>query len=279
MKTRRDRPRKWAAWAGRWRPLKTAWQDLQVRFAVFFVLLYLATQLPLVKEWLASVGVSQAWLNVGVILPIILTLVLWQTVEITRRLDDVEHGSEVIPSDDDALTALAAVMANARTSKEMRLDVVGISLTSTWPLVRRWVDNGRFDGWHFRFAATTSAVNPSCPPRWGTEGSETLAKIAKYGAATRITERRIQVAAYGYQHVPVIHGFRTGSGDVFMTTLTWSMSAGKPPQLRSYPAAYEHIHPSDDSAYARERRRVFDAWCDAAFADGPVGVGVTVGQP
>ncbi len=242
-----------------------------MRFAVFFVLLYLATQLPLVKEWLASVGVNQSWLNVGVILPIILTLVLWQTVEITRRLDDVEHGSKVIPSDDDALTALKAVMEEARTTKEMRLDVVGISLTSTWPLVRRWLDNGKFDGWDFRFAATTSSVNPSCPQRWASEGRETLTRIVKYSEAQRITERRIQIAAYEYQHVPAIHGFRTGSGDIFMTTLTWSISATKPPQLRSYPAAYEHIHPSDDSAYARERRRVFEAWCDAAFASEPLG--------
>lgn len=270
MKTRRDRPRNWEAWAERWALLKTAWQDLQVRFAFFFVVLYLATQLPLVKDWLAEVGVSQAWLNVGVILPVILTLVLWQTVEITRRLDDVEHGSDVIPSDGDALTALLAVMEDARSSKEMTLDVVGVSLTSTWPRVRHWVDNGKFDGWQFRFAATTSVDNPSFPSRWGKEGTATLAKIAKYGAAPRIAQRRIQVAAYGYRHAPVIHGFRTGSGHVFMTTLTWSTFQGEAPQLKSYPATYEHIRPSDDSAYAQARRRTFEAWCDAAFAGGEI---------
>lgn len=97
---------------------------------------------------------------------------------------------------------------------------------TAWPTVRFWLPRPEMSGWTIRLAAAThtgEAPNHAIgliPDGWFAESHANLSSIqAQQGGNGRV--RAIRLEAYGYDFMPVVHGFRLGNGDLFYSVLLW----------------------------------------------------------
>ena len=142
--------------------------------------------------------------------------------------------------------------------EEKVLDVIGMTLYTAWPSIRFWLNRPEMAGWKVRFAAVVDATDMSrlVPPEWFEESRSNLDQIAELAEVKAVKERGIHLEAYGYDFVPVLHGYRLGNGDLFYSVLMWDSDGRIGREVYSY----EYIECTNHSPSAQAAREVFDSW-------------------
>jgi len=254
---RRKGPRR--DWSSVLADLKVVWTDWQMGLAATFLLLYMIVHLPFIKS-LVEHRFDLGWLDLNLLLPVVLLLILWQTVEISRRIDAVETGIRDVSG-----TIEAAVLARVETitkPKQQRLDVLGMNLRYGWHGPRRWVDDGLMDGWSIHLSAFLPVTpQPWTPKSWPAEADRNLREIRAYAKRKTVRDRGVTILAHSYVHTPAVHGYRLGNGDIFMAYVSWDPSKFK---LSGVAPRYQFVPRGDKSPNAVAMRKFFVSWLNAS---------------
>ena len=238
---------------------KTALKDKELAIASAILGCYLIVHLPPAKQ---LVGESKwfEWFDLNFLMPIILTLILWQTVEITRRLIAVEGGIQSVSGD--IYTVIHEAVKKVEKKQHRTLDVLGLTLRDGWNWSRGWIEQADLDGWTIRLSACVPSEEADgwCPASWPESGNRHLSEIAKFGSTVRAKRAKVTLLGYRYGHTPPVHGYKLGNGDIYMAYTGWT-AKGKVTGLNP---RYEYIPQSDKSPKAKAKRAFFEAWLRAS---------------
>lgn len=147
---------------------------------------------------------------------------------------------------------------------EKVLDVLGLTLSATWPRIKFWLeeDDSLLTGW----TVVLRILDPDLlegigrqwfDPNWVAEIRSVVSEIEELQAdKARLENRGITVALRKYSLAPAIHGFRTG-GCYFISFVQWDGKTGK--IARPY-QDYEVLPLEDASPRASDYKRLFDNW-------------------
>jgi hypothetical protein len=145
-------------------------------------------------------------------------------------------------------------------TEQQQLIILGLTMYRAWPSIERWVDGGDLRDW----TVTCHILAPDFIRRHADVFDDEWATLAaSYGSQIRrqsvhAQERhRTTLRVQQYEHVPAVHGFRLGSGDVFLSFAHWDARTNK---LAS-PNRFFEFYPGDDKSLRAEAyRALFDNW-------------------
>jgi hypothetical protein len=146
---------------------------------------------------------------------------------------------------------------------EKTLDVLGMTLYTAWPSIRFWLNRAEFTDWTVRMTAVLHGerrLSMHVPGSWFRDSRANLNDILQSADSPTIVAKRIKLQPYGYDFMPVLHGYRLGNGDLFYSLLKWSAD-GKL-SLDGY--SYEFVPSEDRSPSAEAIREVFESWFQRA---------------
>ncbi len=201
-----------------------------------------------------------------VLLAMLLVLAIFAVHGLGRQLR-ATHTALTARQDDGTASHLAEVLNNLRTvsargrRRDRRLEVLGLTMDTTWPQLAAWLTSHNPPT---HWTITLYCLDPGfisgsadLPPDWATEATRTRQSVQALltGEAAALERRRVTVELRSYACLPVVHGFRFGDGDLFISYTQWS-EAG---ETRPFDF-YERITPYDTSARANHYRDLFDNW-------------------
>ncbi|MEV6716602.1 hypothetical protein AB0M48_31720 [Lentzea sp. NPDC051208] len=173
-----------------------------------------------------------------------------------RERQDVTHSlTDVL-----AATGQPGIGRRAR-----RLEVLGLTLNTTWPALATWLTSGeRPHGWHVTLYGLDPdfvARSGELPAEWAGEARRSQERIRSFltEEADELARRRITVELRAYACVPIVHGFRFGDGTVFLSYLQWTENG----RIRPF-EFYDRIGTDDRSPRAGHYRDLFDSWLHRA---------------
>jgi hypothetical protein len=256
--------------------VKVWWSDWQLVAVTWFLFAYLVVHLPGVRN-MADLG----WFDLNFLLPIVLFLILWQSVEIARRLEAVETGVRGVSGSIESV--VLQHIESVKKPKHRTLDVLGLNLRYGWQAgPRRWIDDGQMDGWTVHLCAyLPDASSPWVPRSWPAEAESNLKDVLAFGRRHHLKKKSVTVTPYAYAHTPPVHGYRFGNGDIYMAHVSWDGD-----RLSGVRARYEFVPHADRSPHAVAMRSSFASWLVAAKAcqygsspTPPTGVGAGAPTP
>ncbi|HUQ55611.1 hypothetical protein [Lentzea sp.] len=156
---------------------------------------------------------------------------------------------------------LAATALTGGGRRARRVEVLGLTLNTTWPALATWLTSrDQPNGWR----VTLHCLDPDFitrsgefPADWAGEARGSLERIRSFltEEADELARRRISVELRVYACVPVVHGFRFGDGTVFLSYLQWTENG----RIRPF-EFYDRIGTDDRSPRAGHYRDLFDSW-------------------
>jgi hypothetical protein len=249
---RERRLKRWARQAGR-RMLASVEATIALGGLVLAVLLQIPwLQGPLDRLGLQSAGVVQT------LLLFILVSVFFEVRKLANRsenLTEQRHFADPM----DVYPVLHARAKAITRDEDKVLDVLGISLYTAWPTVGFWLNRPDMACWTVRLAAVVRVEDDMgrlIPERWFRESRTNLTDVVETSRSAVARNRKITLQAYGYDFMPVLHGFRLGNGDLFYSILCW----GDDGKIGRDDYSYEFVPHEDLSATADAVRKVFDSW-------------------
>jgi len=170
---------------------------------------------------------------------------------------------------DSALQRIKTRLDSVADPAHKRLIVLGVTMYRAWPTIERWIDSGDLRDWTVR----CFLVHPDyMKSQADVFDNDWVAIAASYHSqikrrvATAQDRNRTTLEVQLYAHVPAVHGFRLGNGDVFLSFMHWNAETR---QLAS-PNRFFEYHPGEDaSPRAEEYRALFDNWVDMAATSPP----------
>jgi hypothetical protein len=156
---------------------------------------------------------------------------------------------------------LAATARTGTARRARRVEVLGLTLNTTWPALATWITSrDQPHGWQ----VTLHCLDPDfiarsgeLPAEWASEARRSQQRIRSFLAeeADYLSRHRIRVDLRTYACVPVVHGFRFGDGTVFLSYLQWTENG----RIRPF-EFYDRIGNDDRSPRAGHYRDLFDSW-------------------
>ena len=139
-----------------------------------------------------------------------------------------------------------------------------MTLYTAWPSMTFWLDRLELTDWTLRFSAVTECpgLTHVIPAGWFDESRVNLDRIAEVGEALERAGRKIKLEAYGYDFMPVLHGFRLGNGDLFYSILQWQEDG----KIGRDKYSYEFVPCEDQSPSASAIRDTFSSWFNRSAA-------------
>ncbi|WP_157357283.1 hypothetical protein [Amycolatopsis nigrescens] len=180
--------------------------------------------------------------------------------ELTRAEPQIYHDLAKV------LDTLQVIATEGRRS-ERTVEILGLTLNTTWPLLAAWL-TAREQPSHWRI--TLYCLDPAfvagsgeLPEHWAGEARRCQQRIRELLAdeGEELRHRRVEVDLKSYACLPIVHGFRFGNGDLFISYLQWAETGG----IRPF-TFYERIPRADTSARANQYRDLFDNWLRRAGA-------------
>lgn len=239
---------------------------------VFFAstIIALWTIAPL-RRWLAPFGVFDTDSVLGVV-SITLLLVLTTQFALSHRLHRLAQeldlkgggqGTQLLRSGSTKTNAfIADVVENIKKGRQRTVEVLGVHLGSSWPLLRGWLNGHDAENWSLAFyCLAPDYVREQCfllSSTWVEKAEANTKEIIDFlqNHVEELQERRIEVHVYHYRSFPAIHGLQLGNGDVFLTSTQWNRD-GKVEATQSF---YEYVPAADGSARAKLQRDLFTNW-------------------
>lgn len=158
-------------------------------------------------------------------------------------------------------------IADRGRRRERTLDVLGLTLNTTWPQIAAWLtSHNPPSDWRLTLYYLDPEFLADCaelPADWAAESARSQQRMREMLAreAEDFDRLRLRVSLVPYSCVPIVHGFRFGNGDMFLSYLQWS-EAGR---IRPFDF-YERIPAGDTSVRAAHYRDLLDNWIARAAA-------------
>lgn len=223
------------------------------------LLLIVMLRIPWLADVLKRVGFSDFGIVVQTVIVIVLVSIFFDVRLLLDRTYQLPEETRHCADPMAVYPMLQERMERTTRQEQKRLDILGISLYTAWPSVRFWLDHPELNGWTVRLAAVAHRdrrLADYVPPDWFRESRKNLTSIYQTGQLPTFQERRITLEAYGYDFMPVLHGYRLGNGDLFYSILLWQDNGRI--GLDGY--SYEFVPATDKSPSAEAIRGIFDAW-------------------
>lgn len=229
------------------------------------LLIVLTTKIPWFKNVLTRIGISDPNSFAQTMLLIVLAAIFIEVRGIAQRVSEIpdqrHYGDplEVYP-------ALFEQIQQIKRKEEKTLDVLGLDLYTAWPSIGFFLHRPELRDWTIRMTAVAradSGVMELFPNSWVVEGRKNLQQVYDSQNSEVITSQNIVLEPYGYDFVPVIHGFRLGNGALFYSMLMWGPDGKISREIYSY----EHLPANDRSSSAEWVRQIFDSWFERACRD------------
>ncbi|WP_433268085.1 hypothetical protein ACQPZF_03310 [Actinosynnema sp. CS-041913] len=176
----------------------------------------------------------------------------------TRAGEDVTHSIADV---------LAAARWDAVGRRRRRVEVLGLTLNTTWPMLATWLtSHDRPTGWHLTLYCLDPAFverSGELPAEWSGEARRSQERIRSFldEEGDELRRRGITVELKAYACVPIAHGFRFGDGTVFLSYLQWTDNG----RIRPF-EFYDRVAPDDTSPRAGHYRDLYDSWLARAEA-------------
>jgi hypothetical protein len=238
---------------------------LQTVVALGGLLAVVALQIPWLQDPLERMGAGDGTAIALTVLMVVIVSLYYEVKGVGRRITRAEKAFAApqthFPDPMDVYPVLLDRIRSIRRDEDKYLDVIGMTLYTAWPTIRFWLARSEMSGWTIRLAAAVHTDEmPNCaagliPAEWFAESHANLAGIqAQQGGDG--WARAIRLEAYGYDFMPVFHGFRLANGDLFYSVLHWQ-DDGK---IGREGYSYEFISCEDHSPSAQALRGTFDSW-------------------
>jgi hypothetical protein len=233
----------------------------QVWIAVLMGTLLLLLQIPGIEDVLTKTGLensTQLRTAVGIVL---LTSILIELRQLNRRVTPAISGRQHYSDPKEMYDALIDRASKIGDPDQRRIEVLGLTLFSAWPELEFFLERPEIEKWTVRLATLSkdaTAPRQWVPESWPQESATTVVQVEEF-MARRGKEHDHTVEVFEYRFTPVVHGFRLGNGDVFLSTLRW-----RDGRLGKHRFPYDYVPASDISAEAEAARALFKNWFDRA---------------
>ncbi|MQA98481.1 MAG: hypothetical protein GEV11_29245 [Streptosporangiales bacterium] len=225
--SRWNRLHEWARRAG-----PATFDVLQSIIAIGGVLIVLLIHIPWLQNAFERLGFGDTNKLTLTVITVLLASTYYEVASGKRRAGREEIDRH-FPDPMDVYPVLQERMRTIRRPEERTLDVIGMSLYTAWPTIRFLLARPDLAGWKIRLAAVVDV---------------------------HLRARNITLEAYGYDFMPVVHGFRLGNGDLFYSILLWQDDG----RIGREGYSYEYVPAEDNSASASATREMFDSWLHRA---------------
>ena len=98
-------------------------------------------------------------------------------------------------------------------------------------------------------------------PRWDHDSKLNLDDIEVFKNAPDFAKKHVQLQAFEYHHLPVIHGYKLGNGDIWISYVAWLKDSSR---LSGADLKYEFIPHADTTTSAVMKRKLFNSWLRAS---------------
>jgi uncharacterized membrane protein len=246
-------------------------EDGQIWVAIAAASLLLLLQIPGIDSVLVKSGLEnsvQLRTAIGVVL---LTSILLELRQLNRRVTPAITGSQHYSDPKEMYNALIERAAEIREPGQQQIEVLGLTLFSAWPELEFFLERPEVGEWTVKLATLSKAAAASrrwVPETWPQESATTVSQIQEF-QARRGTDHNHTVDVFEYDFTPVVHGFRLGNGDVFLSTLRWRNG-----RLGKHRFPYDYVPAHDITPRAEAARALFRNWFDRAVrsaAEAPSG--------
>jgi hypothetical protein len=236
-----------------------AGQDLVILGGVVVVL---ALQVPWLAAPLEHLGLEPATSTSEVVLLVVAGSIYFIVKEIRQHMNAGADRIEMLPNPIAVYPVLLDRASKVHRDEDKRLDVLGMTLYTAWPSIQFYIGQSTFANWTVRLCAVVEDSLNNVPGGWVAESESNLQSIQSASMSAAITGNNVTLEAYGYDFMPVVHGFRLGNGDLFLSFLGWDEDGliGR----ESY--SYEFVPHEDESDAAQAKRTVFDSWFTRAMS-------------
>jgi hypothetical protein len=254
---------------------------VQIGFLVLVAGLIVSWAIPPVRDrLLQGRWFDEHTMNEAVALALLLTMGLLH--HLYRQMTEVSHelkhligmGSNIIHGGvGQVYPHLLGALESGGRGRRRSLEVLGLTLYTAWPQIHAWISEGSAHD----LDITLYCLEPEfivgqsnwIPQYWENHAKAQIDSIRRFTEenAQDIKARSIAINLIRYSGFPAIHGFRLGSGELFISFSWWSGDFGNR-HLGDPNHFYERFRADDRSARAEEYRSLFGNWIDEARSRG-----------
>lgn len=231
------------------------------------LLLVILLEIPWIGDTLQQRGILTVNSAISTAFVFVLTALFFEVRSVSSRIDADRGPDHQLLQLVEVYPKLTTLAASAHKPDEKRLDVLGMTLFMTWPMLRPWLEHPRLDGWTIRLTAVAPDGRAGVPAQWRTHARQNLDSAREAALSPDLKARRISIRTYEYDFMPVVHGLRLGTGDLFMSVLRWRPDGTIEDKVYSY----EFVPASDISARAAAYRQLFESWFGQACRQSSAG--------
>lgn len=242
----------------------------QAVLAIALGALLLLVQIPPVERLVEDTALensSQLRTAIGVIL---LSSILLELRQLKRRvtpvISDREHYPDPAEMYDRLKEKLGSLADPNANQDHWRIEVLGLTLDSAWPVLEHFLERTDVYNWTIRLATMSKDATETrkwVPEGWPKESETTVGQVMEFKARQQ-NKHHHDIKVFEYEFVPVVHGFRLGNEDVFLSTLRWRPEG----TLGEHRFVYDYFPAHDFSAEATAARELFRNWF-AQATEGP----------
>lgn len=246
-----------------WEAVTTA---LALLTAIYLILNTIGATRTLLERYVVKLDGQLLAAIVAVMLEVVLIAIYQLGRQVRGVRDTVAAQTEdrIAYNVSEVLTTLDEIAERGRR-RERSLDVLGLTLNTTWPQILAWLtSHDPPSHWRITLYYLDPDFLAECgelPADWAGESARSQERMREIllREAGEFAQRGIEVTLIPYACVPIVHGLRFGNGAMFLSYLQWS-EAGK---IRPF-NFYERIPAGDTSVRASHYRDLLENWINRA---------------
>lgn len=250
---------------------------LQIALLVLVLVFIVAWTFPPAREYLErKKWFDEHTMNEAVALALLMTMGLLnhlyrKMAEVSREVQHlVGMGSNmVLGGVGQVYPHLRGAIEKIGGGRSRSLEVLGLTLYTAWPQIQAWIS----EAFVRDLEITLYCLDPEfirnqnmwIPGHWENNSRAQIESVRRFRAenAEDLKARSISLELILYSSFPAIHGFRLGSGELFLSFSWWSGEIGRR-RLSDPNHFYERFRAEDRSARAEEYRKLFENWIKEA---------------
>ena len=251
--------------------IKKVWRKCQVLFVVLYAILLISWIISPIRSWLISIGAFEQN-TIFYIIALSTTLVVTILGELKTAMSDLSKKLDKFSKESDSeiiTNGILSVYSNLyetfdsiKNKREKTLDVIGLTLYSTWPQIEAWLNFDNTRDWNITLFVLNSNFikdNTSIMPiQWVREIEVAVDRINSFVDNKRdlLLSKNINIKVEYYSNLPGIHGFSLGDDTLYISFSHWSER-----RLIDEPDYfYEYFHCDDKTIRANVYRGLFKNW-------------------
>ncbi len=180
----------------------------------------------------------------------------------------------ILPDIVAAFPALVDSLNKVQDPTQKSLDVLGLTLQSTWPVLAPWIGRPATCDWSVNFLIvdpeSALTLEPWLDHTCFSQAEMNCSAIVTYAIENEssLNKKRVSIQLYTYKNIPVVQGFRIGNGELFISIGHWTASG----RLAHAQRNYYHFLATDQTQQACAARALYDNWLRRAIQGGKVRV-------